>query len=112
MLVLLEMTDSSQQAIWTDRLVPFRRAIPGVTTHFATIGELNTYYHCTLLSTLSDPELEDAEPTLPPSSMMVLLDRENRIRGYYNSARKEEFDRLTMEIGVLLTVYKQEEDGK
>ena len=44
-----------------------------------------------------------AEVNFIHSPMLMLIDPQRRIRGYYNSANKEEMDKLTDEIKVLIT---------
>ncbi len=49
--------------------------------------------------------LEDTttNPSFIHTPMLILVDPQRRIRGYYNSANKEEVDKLTDEIKVLIT---------
>ncbi len=53
-----------------------------------------------LLDALPDPANPD---NVIHSSMFVLLDPQKRIRGYYNSLNKEQMDKLSDEIKVLIT---------
>ena len=64
--------------------------------------ELQDFIECELLLPLSDQnEVEHI-------NQFVLLDEQNRIRGYYNGLSLEEIDRLTTEIRLLLYEYQHQ----
>jgi len=44
-----------------------------------------------------------SDETIPIESTLVLLDKENKLRGYYNGYETKEVDRLILEIRVLLS---------
>jgi protein SCO1/2 len=49
--------------------------------------------------------LQIKETSLVPDKMLVLLDKEMRIRGYFDATNREEVDRLLSEIPLLLREY-------
>ncbi|WP_448518277.1 SCO family protein [Rhodoflexus sp.] len=53
------------------------------------------------------PATADTEIDFIHSDKFVLVDKEKRIRGYYSGTRREDVDRLIMEIQVLLSEYKK-----
>lgn len=53
--------------------------------------DLNFFKNCVLL--------------LPSADDIVLIDYQNRIRGYYRSSDREEIDRLLVEISIILKKY-------
>lgn len=52
-------------------------------------------------------EEEVVTPEYFHSSRLMLVDREGRIRGYYNGVSRDDVDKLILEIKVLLQEYKQ-----
>ena len=71
--------------------------------HFLT-GDKNMIYELARESFLVDA-LKDttADANFIHSPMLILVDPQQRIRGYYDSANKEQVDKLTDEIKVLIT---------
>jgi len=71
--------------------------------HFLT-GDQKEIYQLAKESFLVDA-LKDtsADANFIHSPMLILLDPQQRIRGYYDSANKEEMDKLSDEIKVLIT---------
>ncbi|WP_299458888.1 SCO family protein [uncultured Microscilla sp.] len=51
-------------------------------------------------------EGQEVTPDYFHSSRLILVDREGRIRGYYNGVSRDEVDKLILEIKVLLQEYK------
>lgn len=71
--------------------------------HFLT-GEKEAFYSLIRCGFVLPVEDGDGSPDdFIHSPMFVLMDKENRIRGYYNGTQREEVDRLIMEINVLLS---------
>lgn len=106
-LVLAAAADSLEQQGWEQRLRVFKEQTPHWYLHTTAGYLIDQYFTCTLLSDYSNPDWEDISPGLPASSVAVLLDRENRIRGYFNLTETPEYDRLVIEVGVMLLEYKQ-----
>lgn len=68
-------------------------------------GDVNTIYTLSREDFLVDAlkDTVSAERNVIHSPMIILVDPQQRIRGYYDSANPEEVDRLTGEIKVLIT---------
>jgi len=86
----------------------FYRAIPGkwnlLTGSKDSIYKLagpNGFY-------LNAQEIKDVDNDFIHDNHFVLVDKEGRIRGYYDGTDKKEVDRLIMEIGILLHEYGDE----
>ena len=83
--------------------------LEGAAVHFYFAGSANTtvpnYWNCGLRTTLYDRDEIKRTPQL--SDLFVLVDRERRIRGYYNIVERQEADRLIDEIRVLIQEYDQ-----
>ena len=56
-------------------------------------NELSDVLQCQLLLAGSDSK--------EPANQLILLDKQNRIRGYYNASDREEIDRLIQELQIL-----------
>ena len=110
-LVMVEAADSVAQKAWAKRVKIFQEQIPDWGLYADAGFMIEQYFDCTLLKAYSNPEWEDVVPDLPATQVAVLLDRENNIRGYYNLTLTTEYDRLVMEIGVMLLEYKQANNG-
>ena len=110
-LVFAGASDSAQAAIWRQRLESFAINLQGWSLCTGPAATIDFYYSCTLFKAYSDRKLKDAKPETPANELLVMLDRENRIRGYFDTEERSEFDRLKDEIAILLKVYKQESDG-
>lgn len=73
-------------------------------SYLYTVDQLNVFVNC--LYALPTEEWNGKHPseeTIPIESTLVLLDQENKIRGYYNGYETKEVDRLILEIRVLLS---------
>jgi protein SCO1/2 len=57
---------------------------------------------------LNAKEIENVDDEFIHDNHFVLVDKEKRIRGYYDGTDKKEVDRLILEIGVLLHEYGDE----
>jgi protein SCO1/2 len=57
---------------------------------------------------LNAKEIENVDDEFIHDNHLVLVDKERRIRGYYDGTDKKEVDRLILEIGVLLHEYGNE----
>lgn len=80
-------------------------ADPGM-WHFLT-GNKKDIYKTARCGFLLPVEDGDGSPEdFIHSPMFTLVDKENRIRGYYDGTLQEEVDRLITEINVLLSTYK------
>jgi len=73
-------------------------------TYLYSIDEKDQLVNC--LYAFPTKEWEGKHPseeTIPVENTLVLLDGENKIRGYYNGYETKEVDRLILEIRVLLS---------
>jgi len=50
-------------------------------------------------------ELRECILLMPPRTSVVLLDRQGRIRGYYDGSERDEVDRLIVEIKIIIRNY-------
>ena len=82
----------------------FYNAIPGK-WYFVT-GDKISIYDKAIKSYLIVAGEEDSDVNFVHSEKLVLIDKEKRIRGYYDGTSKEEIERLVLEISVLLQEYE------
>lgn len=82
----------------------FYNAIPGK-WYFVT-GNKKSIYNKAIKSYLIVAGEEDSDVEFVHSEKLVLIDKEKRIRGYYDGTSKEEIERLVLEINVLLQEYE------
>lgn len=73
-------------------------------TYLYSGNEKAKYVNCVYVFPTEDWNgMHPSEQTIPIDNTLVLLDKENKIRGYYNGYETKEVDRLILEIRVLLS---------
>lgn len=79
-------------------------AIPG--KWFFVTGDAEKIYDMAVHSYFVTAGTEDSDIGFVHSEKLVLIDKEKRIRGFYDGTNKEEVERLILEINVLLQEYE------
>ena len=82
----------------------FYNAIPGK-WYFVT-GDKKAIYDKAIKEYFVVASEEDTDVQFVHSEKLVLIDKDKKIRGYYDGTSKEEIERLVLEINVLLQEYE------
>jgi protein SCO1 len=69
---------------------------------------LKGYYLPVSDASVYDSSITDLDKAFIHSEKIVLLDKEGIIRGFYDGTKREEVDRLLLEIKILLDIYKKQ----